>query len=134
MLLMAFSFVFIFVFMQARIDGKAAAGRNAISTMTSCGNLRLGMTRDEIHRLMGVASREYQTEGPSGGPALALKFELPIKEDRFPLVVLEEGRLVEAVCTEQHRLRATPEEIAALLARERAEDAGVGIGSDSRRR
>lgn len=124
--------VFGYFFLQSRADARFAAAHASILMIQTCGNLRLGMTREDVLRVMGAPTREYQTEGPTGAAAVALRYQLPVREDQFPLIVLERERLVEAVCTEEHRLTASPDEIHALFAREEAQD--QIIRSDSVRR
>lgn len=124
--------VFLYFFMRARFDAKLAGVDQAAATTSACAGLRLGMTRQDVDRVMGPTSRVFQTEGPSGGEAVALHFETPMKEERYPMVVLQGERVVETICSASRRVTATTEQIEAMFAQERAQDST--IGADDQRR
>lgn len=131
-LVMAFAMTAGYLFFRERMDSRVRALNETIGSYESCGNLRLGMTREDVLRFMGPPKKEFQSTGPGGGAAVALLFPTALENDRFPMVTLERGRLTDAFCTENMRLTATADEIAEMFAREDA--AQAVIGTDRARR
>lgn len=121
-MILAFAFTAGYLAFRDRMDNRLRAINETIGVYESCSRLRLGMSREDVLRMMGAApKRELQSVGPAGGPAVALLFPAPLESERYPLVTLERDRMIDAYCTEGLRLTATPEEVSEMFARVEAE-------------